>query len=285
MKQLRFDFGLLAVVAVGTVGLLGHHRPGFGQSDVEQAINFPLPPTTATEETFTTFESGQVRPLAMSPDGHFLYRGQHAGQPARDLPRRRRTACRTWLGDGRSRARRGRGAQRRRGLGRQPPVRQRQRRRREPATRARVVRTLLVGDEPRDIVFAREPRLSSRPRIAARTPVEIRSSRPLGRPCGRLGLRSRCARHDADRHAGDGHHAVRRYAARARGIGRREHRLRRGVSLRQPDHRGQRAARDEQRIRTAAEHQRGRSSGSAGAAWSSSSARARWTDSFTGSTS
>ena len=44
----------------------------------------------AAAESFTTFESGQVRPLALSPDGSRLFARQHAGQPARDLRRRRR---------------------------------------------------------------------------------------------------------------------------------------------------------------------------------------------------
>ncbi len=41
---------------------------------------------------FTLFESGHVRPLALSPDGATALRRQHARQPAGDLRRRRRPA-------------------------------------------------------------------------------------------------------------------------------------------------------------------------------------------------
>ena len=75
------------------------------------------------------------------------------GQPAGDLRRRRRRPDQDRLGAGRHGAGRRRGAHQQRGLGRQPPLRQRQHRRRQRHP-PRVVRTLLVGDEPRDIVFA-----------------------------------------------------------------------------------------------------------------------------------
>ena len=81
-------------------------------------------------------------------------RGQHAGQSPRDLRGRapgltHPPRCRSASSRSRSRPRTTRG------LGRQPPVGQREhRRRRRRGHTARVTRTLLVGDEPRDIVFA-----------------------------------------------------------------------------------------------------------------------------------
>jgi DNA-binding beta-propeller fold protein YncE len=156
MKQLRLEFGLVAAVAVGPLGCSETADGDFGHSDVEQAIHFPLPPTTATERTFTTFESGQVRPLAMSPDGHFLY--------ATNTPDNRLEIFRV-IGDQLLNI-----ASVTVGL---EPVAVGVRNKDEvwvvnhlsdsvsivdvsQPLRARVVRTLLVGDEPRDIVFAQD---------------------------------------------------------------------------------------------------------------------------------
>ena len=133
--------------------------------------------------SFVNFESGQVRPLALSPDGTRLFAVNTPGQPARDLRRRRRRPDARRLGAGRPRAGRGRGAQRRRGLGGQPPLRLDQHRRRRRRRRRASSRTLLTCDEPRDIVFAgpgRAARLrhdgAPRPELPARS----RCSRPPG---------------------------------------------------------------------------------------------------------
>ena len=48
--------------------------------------------SAASPPNFITFESGQVRPLAISPDGTHAVRGQHAQRHARDLHRIRRWA-------------------------------------------------------------------------------------------------------------------------------------------------------------------------------------------------
>ena len=112
------------------------------------------PPKASTP--YTLFESGQVRPLALSPDERHLFAVNtpdnrlevfriegHAARPHRLHP-------------GGPRAGRRRGADGPRGLGGQPPLGQRERRRarRTTAATGHVERTLLVGDEPRDIVFA-----------------------------------------------------------------------------------------------------------------------------------
>ena len=108
-----------------------------------------------TASSFVTFESGQVRPLALSPDGTPALRRQHA----------RTTGSRSST----SRAG-GLDARRRRCRSASSRSRSRRAATREVwvvnhlsdsvsivdvgATPPRVVRTLLVGDEPRDIVFA-----------------------------------------------------------------------------------------------------------------------------------
>ena len=159
--------------------------------------------------SFTLFETGQVRPLAHVARRHAPLRGQHAGQPARDLRRRRRrarpTSARCRSASSRSRSRRARNT--------------------EvwvvnhlsdsvsivdvttPAT-ARVVRTLLVGDEPRDIVFAGpggNARLhhhrASRPEHAAPADDRDRPHDAGHRPRRRLGLRRDQPRRRARRHA------------------------------------------------------------------------------------
>jgi DNA-binding beta-propeller fold protein YncE len=64
------------------------------------------------------------------------------------------------------------------------------------ATSGRVLRTLLVGDEPRDIVFAGPAarRVFVTTAHAARTSRSIRSSRSRGWDAGRLGVRRERAR-------------------------------------------------------------------------------------------
>src|SRR4030095_1587744 len=70
MSQLRRDWILLAGLIVGTTACSGVSD---GDGESEQALKPQPPKTTASEETFTTFESGQVRPLAVSPNGLYLY--------------------------------------------------------------------------------------------------------------------------------------------------------------------------------------------------------------------
>ena len=88
---------------------------------------------------------------------------------------------------------------------------------------------------------------SSRPRTAARTAPRRPAAHDRGRrPRRRLGVRRDEPRHDARRHAAHDRDAVRRHAARARGERRRQHGLRGGLPLRQPDdgaHRGRRLRR------------------------------------------
>ena len=142
-------------------------------------------------DSYTLFESGQVRPLALLAERQAAVRRQHARQPAGGLQCRITRSSSTpppsrWASS-RSRSRRGRP----RGLGGQPPLGQREHRRarRRRRRRGQVVRTLLVGDEPRDIVFAgRGSSARSSPRrIAARTSPSIPSSRRrawAARTCG-----------------------------------------------------------------------------------------------------
>ena len=195
--------------------------------------------------TFATFESGQVRPLALSPDGSRLFALQHAGRPARDLRRRRRrgsthvdsvpvglepvaVAARSdgevWvvnhLSDSVSIVDVGADA-----AARRPHA----------AGRRRAARHRLRRARPTPAAISGAP--SSPRRAAARTfPL------PAGRPdhAGHaaragLGLRRDESRRHARRHAGDDHRAVRRHAARPGGDARRQHRLRGHLPLRQSD--------------------------------------------------
>ncbi len=94
-----------------------------------------------------------------------------------------------------------------RGLGRQPPLGQRERRRRCPTSRRHgrdVVRTLLVGDEPRDIVFAGPGRRRAFITTAHRgqnIPFDPQLTTPGVGPRGRVGVRRgpRSARRSAAR--------------------------------------------------------------------------------------
>jgi streptogramin lyase len=109
----------------------------------------------------------------------------------------------------------------------------------------RVVRTLLVGDEPRDIVFAgRGRRRFTRAFITtARRGQNLPASVPpsLSTPgIPRALVWVFAARRCRGRRARGDRGAVRRHAARARGDARRAHGLRRGLPLRQRDHQHQR---------------------------------------------
>ena len=154
---------------------------------------------------FVEFESGQVRPLATSPDGTTSVRRQHAQRHARGL--------RPDLGISalpESRARRPRTGRRRRAhhsevwvtnlLSDSVSIV-------DLTGTPHVVRTLLVGDEPRDIVFAGTPSrafITTAHRGQQRTDPSIATVPGAGDPQfttpgiaarRRLGLRSRQPRH------------------------------------------------------------------------------------------
>ena len=191
--------------------------------------------------SFTLFESGPVRPLAMSPDGTRLFAVNipdarleifdvdamgdltHAGAVPVGLEPvavAARTNGEVWvvnqLSDSVSVV----------DVAASPP---------------RVVRTLLVGDEPRDIVFAGAGRQS---RLRHHGPPRPeRSQRPAAhhgrrRPRRRLGVRRDQPRRDARRHAAHHPHPVRRHASRPRRVARRHARLRRRLPIRQSHHHG-----------------------------------------------
>ena len=199
------------------------------------------PPASRPGDSFTTFESGQVRPLALSADGRWLYAtntpdnrmeifrvlgGRHLA-PVASIPvglepvaLAERCDGEVWvvnhLSDSVSIV----------------DV--------SDPERAHVARTLLVGDEPRDIVFAGARRARAFITTAHRGQNSGRDPQlatpGVGRAdvwvfdTGNLGA-------VAERNAARRHHAVLRHAAGARGLGRRRHGLRGGVSLGKPDHR------------------------------------------------
>ena len=97
------------------------------------AVLFLCTPTPAVARPSTTlFESGQVRPLALSPDGTLLFAVNTPDNRLEIFAVRATGLAASRLGAGRPRAGRGRGAHRRRGLGGEPPLRQRQHRRPRP---------------------------------------------------------------------------------------------------------------------------------------------------------
>ena len=116
------------------------------------------------------------------------------------------------------------------------------------ATPPRVVRTLLVGDEPRDIVFA-GPTDADGHFTRAFITTARRRPEPARLACRRRSprraRRARWSTSSTPRNLGtalggtprDDHRALRRHAARARRVARRPHRLRRGLPVRQPDRR------------------------------------------------
>ena len=195
------------------------------------------------QPSFVNFESGQVRPLALSPDGTRLFAvntpdnrleifSVGAGGPD---PRR--------VGAGRPRAGRGRGAHEHRGLGGEPPLRLDQhRRRRRRARRASCARCSSATSRATSSSPARAATApSSPPRTAAsnaptrRSPAcpapAIRSSPPAG--VGRADVWVFDAASLGTTLGGTPLtivDALRRHAARARGERRRQHRLRGGAS-------------------------------------------------------
>ena len=194
----------------------------------------------ARSASFVTFESGPGAAARAVAGRHAALRGQHAGQPARDLRRRRRrprrTPARCRSASSRSRSRRA--ATARSGSSTTSPTASASST--SASTPPRVVRTLLVGDEPRDIVFAGpggnrafittahrgqnspvDPRAHHRRASAA--PTSGCSTRPTSaRALGGTPLDHR-RRSSATRRA------------RSRVSARRQHRLRGRLPLRQPD--------------------------------------------------
>ena len=196
----------------------------------------------AAAPAFTLFESGQVRPLAMSPDG----RGS-CSPSTRPITASRSSAS-TGTGSSapppsrwassRSPSRRGRTT--RSGWSTTSRTASASSSSTTTRTTGRVERTLLVGDEPRDIVFAGprrsrafittahrgqnvpfDPQLTT-PGVG-RADVWVFDASALGSTLGGTPLTIVDPVH--------GH------AARARGDARRHPRLRRGLPHRQPDHR------------------------------------------------
>ena len=207
-------------------------------------LNVIVAPSRAA--AFVTFETGQVRPLALSPDGRtllalntpdarlevFAVDGGDVS-PVGSVPVglepvavAARTNTEVWvvnhLSDSVSIV----------DIGATPP---------------RVVRTLLVGDEPRDIVFAGPTDAGGHFTRAFITTARLGQNLPDSVPpnlttpgtpralvyvfdAANLGDRAR-------RHPGDDHRALRRHAARPRRVARRPHRVRRRLSVGQPDRR------------------------------------------------
>ena len=115
----------------------------------------------AQPPSFITFESGPVRPLALSPDGTTLYAVNTPDNTLEIFDVVPSGLTPSHVGAGRHGAGRGGGARQRRGVGRQPPLRQRQHRRRQrqrPARRphaARRRRAAATSSSP----ARRQPRL------------------------------------------------------------------------------------------------------------------------------
>ena len=168
------------------------------------------PPPAASPPHFITFESGHVRPLAISPDGTKLFAVNTPDRPWRlnghhrgPVPDRR---CPGRPGAGRVAARSDTEVWVVNHLSDSISVV-------IVSGTPHVVRTLLVGDEPRDIVFAGASGLRVHhhraPRPAAHGSVDRRRARrgrsaahhAGRRPRRRLGLRPRALGDDAGRHA------------------------------------------------------------------------------------
>ena len=137
----------------------------------------------SASDSYVLFESGQVRPLALSPSGRLLFAVNTPDNRLEIFPVARRGLVTRRLGAGRPRAGRGRGAERaaRSGSSTTSPTASASstsvRRRGRASTR-----TLLVGDEPRDIVFAGPARNARVHHHRAPRPEHARSIRSSPRP-------------------------------------------------------------------------------------------------------
>jgi YVTN family beta-propeller protein len=154
---LRRHWPLLASLLLSTSGCAEMQAEPSAEDSIAEtsAELFHRRTSTANEETFTAFESGQVRPLALSPDGKLLF--------AVNTPDNRLEIFR--VSDGQLSAV---GSVM---VGLEPVAVAAASNTQvwvvnhlsdsvsvvdvSKPQRARVVRTLLVGDEPRDIVFAK----------------------------------------------------------------------------------------------------------------------------------
>ena len=184
---------------------------------------------------------------------HAPVRREHARQPPRDLlgRRRRHRARRRRCRSASSRCAVGPHATPRSGWSTTSPTASASST--SPRRPPRVMRTLLVGDEPRDIVFAGAGATapsSPRPTAASTAPTPrspacparaTRSSPPPASDRADVWVFDAGEpRRHARRHAAPDRDALRRHAARARGEPGRQHRLRRRLPLGQPDHDRQR---------------------------------------------
>ena len=224
------------------------HRPLLAL--IACAATFFLSAATSAQPAFIAFDSGPVRPIALVAGRKSDLRGEHPGQPARDLRRRERQPRPRRL-RARGHGARGRGgAQRRRSLGGEPPLGQRLDRRPHSHAGPRVAHP----DRGRRAARHRLRRLDRRSRVhhhrpsraAARARIALgraRRRRPAVHHRGhrtrrRLGLRCNGPGQQCGRHARGDPDVLRRHPARPRHQPRRQHRLCRGVHVGQPDHRG-----------------------------------------------
>ena len=229
---------LSATIALAALGACGGGSGAPPTGTVSESAT-GLRKVPQSDNPYTLFETLQVRPLALSASGCSTRRtrpttGSRSSASTRQRPSAGRRRSRSGSSRSRSRVR-----AERRSVGRQPPLRLGEHRRRRRLRQRRAsCNTLLVGDEPRDIVFAGP---NARPRVhhdRAPRPELARRSRPLHarrRPRRRLGLRREQPRRGARRDAAHEDHALRRHAARARRVARRQDGLRGRVLLGQPD--------------------------------------------------
>src|SRR5688572_29404895 len=73
--KLRRHWPLLASLLLSASGCADNQAEPSAEEPIAEntAALFHRRTSTANEETFTAFESGQVRPLALSPDGKLLF--------------------------------------------------------------------------------------------------------------------------------------------------------------------------------------------------------------------
>ena len=245
-RRVPFSLAPLAPAWYRTLGGSSHDGTRPTPGHLPRRVRLPGGRRYSTCSSFVTFETGQVRPLALSPDDTHLYalntpddrleifdvdpQGNlaHSGS----VPVGLEPVAAAAHGDGRhvwvvnhlsdsvSII----------DVSSSPP---------------RVVRTLLVGDEPRDIVFAgpggNAP--SSPPRTADRTAGAAGGlHHRRHRTRRRVGVRRDEPRQRARRHAAHQADALRRHAACARRQPRGQHRLRGGLPVREPDHGAERGS-------------------------------------------
>jgi YVTN family beta-propeller protein len=262
MRLSRGSYGLFALLA-SAAACSSHLGSSGGEQTGAIASKFSIGSQTAQEKAFTAFETGQVRPLALSIDGRYLYATntpdnrleifrvhEHRVVPVASVPVgleplavAARDNGEVWvvnhLSDSVSIV-----------DARVPEL-------------AHVTRTLLVGDEPRDIVFAGPNHARAFVTTAHRGQNTGKDPQLTTSGVGRADVWVFDANAPGTTLTGTPLSVITLFADTPRGLAVSRDRLRGGLRVRKSNDSALRAHRDAQRAHGAALHERGRDPASA----------------------